>query len=328
MPGIDVVIPNYNYARYLPECVQRILSENVPDLRVIIIDNASTDDSAAVAKSLARRDSRVELVRHVRNMGPHCSYNEAIDLAAADYFMILCADDLLTAGSLRHGIDLLQKHPKVSFVMGAATEMWKGEGSPEGLRQSAGGDMTEGGAFIERCCRSIINVPSHAVLARTAVQKSVGHYRETLAFMDDQEMVLRLATRGWVAQMPAPLAVRRLHDANISRSLWDDRFAVLREREAVFRSFFAHEGASVPNAAKLHRMARRRIAEAAFWSAASHFARGKRAEALRLFHFGYGVNRTAMLVPPIGHILRTEGSLRRMAAVLSSIGPRTARRGG
>jgi hypothetical protein len=71
----------------------------------------------------------------------------------------------------------------------------------------------------------------------------------------------------------------------------------------------------------LHRLARQRIAEAAFWSAASHAVRGRRAEALRLFRYGYGLSRKSVLVPPIGHLLRTEGSFRRVAAVLSSVAP-------
>jgi glycosyltransferase involved in cell wall biosynthesis len=320
MPSVDIVIPNYNYARFLPECVQRVFSEGLSELRVIIIDNASTDDSVAVAKCLARREPRIELVLHERNMGAHYSYNEAVDLAEADYFMILCADDLLTSGSIRHGVDLLQAS-QAAFAMGATTEMWTGEGLPEDLQQLPGGDVASGREFIEGCCKSIANVPSHAILARTSVQKRVGHYRETLSFMDDFEMALRLAANGPVAHLRAPIAVRRLHAANVSKSLWEDRLAVLGEREAVFRSFFGNEGMDWPDAARLHRLARQRIAEAAFWSAASHLVRGKRAEGARLFRYGYGLSRKSVLVPPLGHLLRTEGSLKRVATVLSSIAP-------
>jgi glycosyltransferase involved in cell wall biosynthesis len=325
VPSVDIFIPNYNYARFLPECVRRILSEGLDDLRVVIIDNASTDDSVAVAKSLARREPRVELVRHERNMGAHYSYNEAIDRAEAEYFMILCADDLLTPGSIRRGVDLLEALPRASVAVGATTEMWDGEASLELPEQPPGGDVTGGNIFIEECCGSILNVPSHALFVRTSIQKSVGHYREHLPFMDDLEMVLRLAARGAVARMHAPIAVRRLHAANISKSLWEDRLAVLGEREAVFRSFFDGEGASLPNAAALHERARQRIAEAAFWSAASHFVRGRRSEALRLFRYGYGLSRKSVLLP-IGHLLRTEGALRRVAAVLSSAAPQRRER--
>jgi glycosyltransferase involved in cell wall biosynthesis len=320
MPSVDGVIPNYNYARFLPECVRRIFADGMSDLRVVIIDNASTDDSAAVARCLARREPRIELVLHERNMGANYSYNEAIDLAEADYFMILCADDLLTAGSIRRGVDFLEAS-RASFALGAPTDMWNGEGLPEDLEQPPGGDLTDGPAFVEACCASILNMPSHAILARTSAQRAAGHYRETLSFMDDFEMVLRLAASGAVARLPAPIAIRRLHAANVSKSLWEDRLSVLGEREAVFHSFFSNEGRNLPNAAGLHRLARQRIAEAAFWSAASHAVRGRRAEALRLLRYGYGLSRKSVLVPPIGHLLRTEGSFRRVAAVLSSVTP-------
>ena len=59
MPSIDVAIPNYQYARYLRQCVQSVLSQDVRDLSLLIIDNASTDDSVAIARQLASKDSRI-----------------------------------------------------------------------------------------------------------------------------------------------------------------------------------------------------------------------------------------------------------------------------
>ena len=61
MPSIDVVIPNYQYGRYLPGCVASILAQGIPDTRILIIDNASTDNSVEVAQEIARQDARVEL---------------------------------------------------------------------------------------------------------------------------------------------------------------------------------------------------------------------------------------------------------------------------
>jgi glycosyltransferase involved in cell wall biosynthesis len=64
MTSIDVAIPNYQYGRYLRECVESVLSQGVPELRVLIIDNASTDNSAEVAQQLAVDHARVHFVRH------------------------------------------------------------------------------------------------------------------------------------------------------------------------------------------------------------------------------------------------------------------------
>ena len=77
MASIDVVIPCYNYARFLPECVGSVLSQDVGCLRVIIIDNASTDNSVSMAKQLAAMDPRVQVICHENNLGPRASFNDA-----------------------------------------------------------------------------------------------------------------------------------------------------------------------------------------------------------------------------------------------------------
>src|SRR4051794_15273165 len=98
MPMIDVVIPNYCYGRYLPACVESVVSQGIDDIRILIVDNASTDDSVEVARALAARDARITVVARERNLGHHASYNEGVDWAEADYFLLLCADDLLVKG--------------------------------------------------------------------------------------------------------------------------------------------------------------------------------------------------------------------------------------
>jgi GT2 family glycosyltransferase len=317
LASIDVAIPCYNYAHFLPECVGSVLSQDVGDLRVIVIDNASTDGSVEVARRLAADDPRVEVVCHEKNLGPHASFNEAIDRAEADYFMILCADDVLTADTLVHGITMLETFPRISCVLGTYMEPWVETVLPSLMRQSGGGDLMEGTSFIERCCTVAgLNVPAHAMLVRTSVQKRVGHYRPALPLMDDLEMALRLAAKGLVAQLRGPMVVQRMHTSNLSQSFWDDRLNDLIEKEAVFNSFFSHEGRDIPGAEKMHRAAKRRLAETAFWSAVSHMVRGRAREGYDIFKFGLNLSPASMLMP-LGHLYRSEGALKRATAVIS-----------
>jgi len=95
MATVDVAVPCYQYGDYLRGCVASVLSQDVSDLRIAIIDNASTDDSLRVARQLAAEDRRVEVIAHSTNLGQHASFNEAVDWAKSKYFMLLCADDLL-----------------------------------------------------------------------------------------------------------------------------------------------------------------------------------------------------------------------------------------
>lgn len=317
MTGVDVAIPCYNYAHFLPQCVESVLSQGLDGLRVIIIDNASTDGSVEVAIKLAARDPRIELIRHEQNLGPHASFNEAIDRAGADYFMILCADDILTADTLRAGIDMMEQFPRLSCVLGAVAQPSTGAIASGLMRQPGGGEIVEGRTFIERCCAIAgQDVPAHAMLVRTRAQKRAGHYRPALKWMDDLEMALRLAAIGPVASLRGPLVIQRLHGANLSQSFWDDRLNDLGERAAVFSSFFAHEGRDIAGAERMHRAARKRLAETAFWSAVSHGVRGRGREGLDIFRFGLGLSPASMLLP-LGHLWRRQGAIRRAFAVIA-----------
>ncbi len=96
--SVDVAIPCYPYGGFMRDCVTSVLTQAIRDVRVLIIDNASTDDSVEVALQIAAEDPRVEVIARRRNLGPHASFNEGIDWARATYFLVLCADDLLAPG--------------------------------------------------------------------------------------------------------------------------------------------------------------------------------------------------------------------------------------
>src|ERR1700687_2697309 len=76
--SIGIVVPCYNYGRYLQDCVASVLCQRGVDVRVLIIDDASTDNSASVAAAVAATDPRVEFRRHVVNQGHIQTYNEGL----------------------------------------------------------------------------------------------------------------------------------------------------------------------------------------------------------------------------------------------------------
>src|SRR4051794_27777125 len=73
---VSVVIPNYNYARYLPEAVHSALSQPGVSIDVIIVDDASTDNSVELARELAAKDRRIRLLVHRKNAGPVTTFND------------------------------------------------------------------------------------------------------------------------------------------------------------------------------------------------------------------------------------------------------------
>ncbi len=113
MSSVSVVIPCYMYGHFLEECAASVLDDQEGvDVRVLIIDDASPDDSAEVAHKIAARDPRVEVIVHEANQGNIATINEGLlDWADGDYWTVLSADDRLTPGALRRARDLLDAHP-------------------------------------------------------------------------------------------------------------------------------------------------------------------------------------------------------------------------
>ncbi len=118
MPKIDVAVPCYQYGRYLRDCVTSITRQDVPDMRVLIIDNGSTDDSLEVAQELARGDGRITVLHQPRNLGQKYAYNAAIDWADSDYLAILDADDVLAEGALSRAVSVMDSAPSLAFCHG------------------------------------------------------------------------------------------------------------------------------------------------------------------------------------------------------------------
>ncbi|MEF2554108.1 glycosyltransferase family 2 protein [Aurantimonas sp. A2-1-M11] len=320
MSSVDVAIPCYNYGRFLRDCVGSVVAQAGVDVRVLIIDNCSTDDSLSVARQLKTDDRRVDVVEHASNRGATFSYNEGIDWAASDYFLILDADDLLAPGALARAMAVLDAHPEIGFTHGIEARLGPG-GPGRPARRKAGRSewvASTGAEFIERLCATPVNnIGANTVVRRTAAQKSIGYYRPTLPYTDDLEMWLRLATTGGVASIRAVQAIRRDHDARMSIYYEDVILRDFTERQAAFESFFANEGRFLADAPQLLARAKHGLGAHAYWSAVSHICRGDRARGLQLLRFAHQRRPRAAHLPPLRWLLQMDRPAGRMMEIAS-----------
>ena len=117
MSSVSVVIPSYNYARFLRGCVESVLMQKDVEVEVLIIDDCSSDDTDAVGQELAA-DPRVTYWRHKVNKGHIATYNEGLEWASADYLALISADDLLTPGALKRATTALDSRSTAGFAYG------------------------------------------------------------------------------------------------------------------------------------------------------------------------------------------------------------------
>jgi glycosyltransferase involved in cell wall biosynthesis len=218
MSSVDVVVPCYNYAKYLTQCVQSILSQRDTSVRVLIIDDASPDETPEVAGQIAALDQRVTYVRNETNLGLIGTANKGVmEWASADYVLLLSADDALTPGSLARSTVLLDANPEMGFAYGMAL-MLHDEG-PELIVADvdrATSRIIPGHNFLQQICAQGNFVATSTVVMRTSVQHRIGGYNPKFKHTSDLDIWMRAAAAGPVGFVDAVQGFYRWHQANMS----------------------------------------------------------------------------------------------------------------
>jgi glycosyltransferase involved in cell wall biosynthesis len=280
MSRVNVVIPCYNYGKFLPECVSSVLDDQAgSDVRVLIIDDASTDDSAEIASRIGASDARVEVLIHKVNKGHIATYNEGLlEWADGGYSVLLDADDRLTPGSLGRAVDLLDAHPSVGFAYGHPLHFRDGAPLPQARTVSRGWSVWRGQWWLERrfkAANGCITTPE--VVVRTSLQHEVGGYDPRLPHTGDIEMWMRLAAHADVGYVRgADQAFYRVHDHNMSKAR--DQLLNLRQRRLAYELLLERSGDMVSDAEQLSDTVHRKLAQDALHIAARAYDRRRLAQ--------------------------------------------------
>jgi glycosyltransferase involved in cell wall biosynthesis len=270
MKSVDVVIPCYNYARFLRSCVTTVLQQDGVNVRVLVIDDGSPDNTPEVCRALAVEDSRVSYRRHEPNQGFFPTINEGLfGWASAEYCMLLSADDALAPGALARATTLMNLHPDVGMVYGLGMVL-RGEAEPHGAPEASSDyetDILPGSRFLEFCCKVGNPVPTPAAVLRTALQHKIGPYAPELPHTSDYEMWMRCALHSNIGFIRAVQGYYRWHGSNMSTAYYADRMRDLREVMHAVEKVVADAGDRVAAPDQLLSLSRRRCAEGALIAA-------------------------------------------------------------
>jgi glycosyl transferase family 2 len=298
MSSVDVIVPCYRYAHFLRECVGSVLAESELNVRVLIIDDASPDNTAEVATDLVREDSRVAFRRHATNKGHIATYNEGIEWLAADYMLLLSADDYLLPGALSMAANLMNAHPEVGFTFGKVViSAESGIKSPPGPATAEDNEADQrimnGLEFIEliETSGSVNIVPTPTAVVRTELLKRVGGYRPELPHTGDLEMWLRLAAHASVGAFDAYQAVWRRHGSNMQLEYYRTKKQLpdLRQRKAALDCFIQTCESILPDAGRIHRGLLRPLGHESVARASGAFNDGEIEVSARLSEFAVSV---------------------------------------
>lgn len=251
---VAVVIPCYNYARYLPLAVESVLSQQGVTVHIVVVDDASSDDSLTVARALASRDGRITVIANGANRGPVESFNTGLAASAGQFLVRLDADDLLTPGSLRRSVDVMRAFPGVGLVYGHPLH-FTGHRLPPPRVEATGWTVWPGHEWLAGRCETGCNViTSPEAMMRASLVDRLGGQRP-LAHAHDMEMWMRLAAFADVAYVHgADQAWHREHSGSLSAREVDPLKDLLERRDA-FEVLLAGPAGELADAPRWRRIA-------------------------------------------------------------------------
>ncbi|MEE0815985.1 MAG: glycosyltransferase, partial [Desulfovibrio fairfieldensis] len=253
LPLISVIIPTYNYGRFLPDAVKSVLGQKKDGLAVeiIVVDDGSTDDTADVAQRLG---SSIQYI-YQENQGLSAARNAGIRAAHGDYLVFLDADDLLTSGTLASHLNNFAVHPELDVSVCLSLQTFSSDSERRNYLwplKCAHLDM--------HLCHSNIS-PVHTFMLRAEAAQEIGFFDPDLKACEDQDYWLRCAALGKrFGANPEGLVIYRQHGqsmtSQMSRQLAHDgaiRFKISRlletrpdfPRAGKFYGWLAHAAGTI-----------------------------------------------------------------------------------
>lgn len=213
MPKVSVLIPTYNYAYCLDDCIQSVLTQTFQDFEIVIIDDGSRDNTdEVVEKHLS--DPRIRYYKNPVNLGLVPNWNKCLDQAKGEYIKILCADDKFRPETLSKMVSVMEQYPNVSLVV--CNKKMFGKSSLTVELPLKG--LHPGKEVINHTLNTFgwLGEPTCAMFRRSNVEK-VGKFKVNTTWLPDWEMWIRQLSVGDCYLVPEVLADVRNHPGQLTK---------------------------------------------------------------------------------------------------------------
>jgi len=222
-PLVTIAIPTYNGAKYLDACVTSAREQSYTNVEILVIDDGSSDDTLAIARSHAAIDGRIRIIENPRRLGLSGNFTACLKEAAGSWVKYLLQDDLLDPACVEAMVDATSFG--CPLVICGRRYRYDGVGSP---RQRAAEDTLRASIAIQVhqtsylpqrdfCQLAIKNLGLNivgepvSVLLHRATALALGAYDDRFLQMMDLEYYVRLGAIYGAAVIPQPLATFRCH---------------------------------------------------------------------------------------------------------------------
>ncbi len=217
IPLVSVIVPTYNYGKYIRECIDSILSQTYKNLEIIIIDDASSDNTEEIVKKM--RDRRIFYYRNKKRTGNWpLNVNKGIKLSHGDYITVISADDLMIdPQNLERKISILEDKKYIGFVFSQVEVVDEKSQKIERLPSFPirEGEIINKNAFERLIVGNFVYIVS--VVCPKEIFKIYGLFSPYLPYLADWEMWLRIAREKSIYYISSPLAAYRMHPRQMTK---------------------------------------------------------------------------------------------------------------
>lgn len=202
-PIVSVMIPCYNHAAFLGDCLNSILAQDYEQIELLICDDCSTDDSFAVIQSyesrLRERFSDVSIMRNETNCGVTKNVNRMLAQAKGAYLKTIASDDAMAPNAISAMVSYLENNPQIDIAVSNGRKVREDQHYPFASGEEKiyvlSPDFSERGMFERTARCNQISAP--AAMVRRSVYETYGYYDEQLK-VEDYEFWLRILKDGQV----------------------------------------------------------------------------------------------------------------------------------
>lgn len=247
MPKLSVLIPTFNYARYLPEAIESVLSQTFADFELLIVDDASTDDSPEIIRDYARKDKRIRFQLQPENVGMVPNWNAALAMSCGEYVKFLFGDDkLCSLAALERMVAAIESDASIALVMSGRRLLDENSREHHRIHFAGRQGREDGRRMILQCLeqtRNIFGEPSASLFRRRFAARGFnGNYRQLV----DMEFWFHLLEQGDFYYLTEALCGFRIHGSQqtaVNRSGQVDAGEYRRLLEACLSKTYVRDAA-------------------------------------------------------------------------------------
>jgi glycosyltransferase involved in cell wall biosynthesis len=222
-PLVSVICLCYNHRRFLSEALDSVRNQTYPNLEIILVDDASTDESAVWLAVYCAQYPEIKYIRHRQNTGNTRAFNEAFRLSSGEYIIDFATDDVLLPQRVAEQVQAFQALDQTYGVVYTDAELIDENSKPIGYfyRRNAQGAVisrTPSGYVFTSVLRHAFLCPPTLMFRRALLEKA-GGYDETLAY-EDFDIWVRSAQDFKFFFLDKILTRRRVHTASLSHKLY------------------------------------------------------------------------------------------------------------